>query len=113
MDITLDRVKVVYDLGALNTIPRGEGRIFQVGATRVAVFRTRDDEVFATQADCPHRNGPLADGIVGAGKVICPLHAAAFDLATGAPLNQICSAAIKTYPISVDFNGHMIMTLAE
>jgi nitrite reductase (NADH) small subunit len=113
MDITLNRVKVIYDLGTLSTIPRGEGRVFQVGETRVAVFRTRDDEVFATQADCPHRSGPLADGIVGDGKVICPLHAAAFDLATGAPMTQTCAMALKTYPVSVDFNGHMIMTLAE
>ncbi|MST94428.1 MAG: hypothetical protein EXS33_04010 [Pedosphaera sp.] len=45
--------------------------------------RQRDDHLFATQNRCPHKQGPLAEGVAGGGKVICPLHSHKFDLATG------------------------------
>ena len=51
-------------IGDLAQIPRGEGRTFAVGSRRVAVFHTGAG-VFATQADCPHLRGPLADGLTG------------------------------------------------
>src|SRR4051794_35774143 len=62
-----------FDLGPLDRIPLGEGRTFNLGGREVAVFRTRMG-VFATDAMCPHKTGRLADGLVGDGKVICPLH---------------------------------------
>ncbi len=46
-------------------IPLGEARVFRVDGREVAVFRCRSGEVFATSAECPHRGGPLADGLVG------------------------------------------------
>lgn len=70
-------------LGSVEEIPEGEGRTFVIGDLEVAVFRTRSGELFATQARCPHRQGPLADGIVGTMSVICPLHELTFDLTTG------------------------------
>ena len=51
--------KVLYNLGPLTRLPPGEGRTFRIGASAVAVFRTREGRVFATQATCPHKNGPL------------------------------------------------------
>jgi nitrite reductase (NADH) small subunit len=63
-------------------VPFGEGRAVLVGGRRVAVFRA-EDGWFALDAACPHRGGPLADGIVAARTVICPLHERRFDLATG------------------------------
>ena len=71
----------------IEDIPPGEGRVVLVGGKRVAVFRA-DDGWFALDADCPHRGGPLADGIVARRTVICPLHERRFDLATG----RECSA---------------------
>ena len=100
----------VYNLGPVSRLPLGEGRIFQVGHTAVAIFRTRGGEVFATQASCPHRGGPLADGLVGAGKVICPLHSYKFDLATGEPVGNACEA-LKTYPVSVSETGDILLSL--
>ena len=64
-------------------IPLGEARVFRVDGRDVAVFRCRSGEVFATSAECPHRGGPLADGLVGGHSVICPLHGFVFDLRTG------------------------------
>ncbi len=80
-----------FDLGPLERIPLGEGRTFHLGLRNVAVFRTRAG-VFATDAMCPHRGGRLADGLVGDGKVICPLHGYKFALATGEALGNACTA---------------------
>jgi nitrite reductase (NADH) small subunit len=101
-----------YRLGPAERIPPGEGRTYRVGDTRVAVFRTRAGELFATQAECPHRGGPLADGILGAGAVVCPLHARKFDLASGRPLSNDCPA-LCTYPISMDAGGELVLRLEE
>jgi nitrite reductase (NADH) small subunit len=63
-------------------VPLGEGRTVLAAGRRVAVFRA-EDGWFALDAACPHRGGPLADGIVARRTVICPLHERRFDLATG------------------------------
>jgi nitrite reductase (NADH) small subunit len=93
-----------YDLGPAWSIPAGEGRVFRVGGTDVAVFRTRAGELFATQARCPHKGGPLADGIVGGGSVMCPLHAYRFDLASGGAVGHACGA-LTTYPVELGPTG--------
>ncbi len=49
----------------------------------VALFRTRDDQVFALRDSCPHRGGPLSQGIVHGTTVTCPLHNWKIDLASG------------------------------
>jgi nitrite reductase (NADH) small subunit len=90
-------------------IPLGEGRSFLVHGERIAVFRTRAGKVFATQATCPHRGGPLADGLIGGTTLICPLHSWKFDLTTGAPLFGDCG--LKTFPVRIDPRGQIILTL--
>jgi nitrite reductase (NADH) small subunit len=87
-------------IGVIDLVPLGEGRAFDVDGERIAVFRTRNGEVFATQAECPHRGGPLADGIVGGSTVVCPLHARKFELSTGACRTDDCEGLV-TYPIVI------------
>ncbi len=99
-----------YDLGPVSRIPIGEGRTFEVAGVAVAVFRTRHGEVYATQALCPHRGGPLADGIIGAGTVICPLHSYRFALDTGQSAGNGCSA-LRTYQVTVGEGGHILLWL--
>jgi nitrite reductase (NADH) small subunit len=90
-------------LGLVADIPQGEGRSYHVDARNIAVFRTRDGRLFATQAKCPHRQGPLADGLVGTDSVVCPLHEKRFDLASGCELGSgDCSLAV--YKVHVDAN---------
>src|SRR5262245_62797293 len=96
-------------LGSVQAIPGGEGRTFDVGTRRIAVFRTRQGEVFATQALCPHRGGPLADGLLGGTTVVCPLHAWKFDLMTGAPVVGTCGAA--TYTIRLTATEEIMRTV--
>lgn len=92
-----------YKIGKVDDIPPGEGRNVDLPGRRIAVFRSREGEVYATQAECPHRRGPLADGLVGGGSVVCPLHEWRFDLATGASLNGTCP--IEVYRATVDSGG--------
>ncbi|HZA50621.1 MAG TPA: Rieske 2Fe-2S domain-containing protein [Myxococcaceae bacterium] len=99
-------------LGPVDRVPPGEGRSFDVGGLSVAVFRMRGGALFATQARCPHRSGPLADGIVGGGTVICPLHGFQYDLATGQPRGHGCPA-LRTYRIELDRGGEMLIDLDE
>jgi nitrite reductase (NADH) small subunit len=87
-------------IARLAQIPAGEGRTFSIGDRRIAVFRAYNNEVFATQAECPHLNGPLADGLTGGGIVVCPLHERAYDLRTGAGLNGECTH-LSVFPVSV------------
>jgi nitrite reductase (NADH) small subunit len=97
-------------LGSLQAIPEGEGRTFVVGERRIAVFRARDGALFATQAECPHRQGPLADGLLGSGTLICPLHSLKFDLATGKALNGDCT--LQTYPLRLGQQNQLIVDLS-
>ena len=100
----------VINLGAVERIPLGEGREFEVDGELIAVFRARAGKLYAVQAKCPHRDGALADGIIGAGKVVCPLHSFKFELATGAPLGNDC-AALKTYTVTINNDGELLLSL--
>ena len=88
----------------LNQIPTGEGRTFLLGARQIAVFHTHDGSVFATQAHCPHLNGPLADGLVGGTTLMCPLHDRTFDLKTGCGLSHE-HLGIQTFPLRLAADG--------
>ncbi|MGH7821975.1 MAG: Rieske (2Fe-2S) protein [Candidatus Binatia bacterium] len=85
------------DLGPEDAIPLGQGRAFLVRGSVIAVFRQRDGCLFAIDGRCPHRGGPLAEGIVGDGKVICPLHGWKIDLASGRCLGE--SAAVRVHGV--------------
>lgn len=95
----------------LSAIPPGEGRNFDARGARIAVFRTRSSSVFAVQAECPHRAGPLADGLLGGTTLICPLHAWKFDVSTGEALFGDCG--IKTYPVHVDDSGEIVLSIEK
>lgn len=97
MDRTEQRV------GHLSQIPKGEGRNFDLGGLRIAVFHMHDGAVFATQPNCPHLGGPLADGLTGANTIMCPLHDRLYDLRSGVGMNTDCR--IKVYPTRVSGDG--------
>lgn len=70
-------------VGSLYDIPRRGARCVKNGEMSIAIFRTADDRVFALEDKCPHRNGPLSQGIVHDGCVTCPLHNWVISLETG------------------------------
>jgi nitrite reductase (NADH) small subunit len=98
-------------IGPLANIPKGEGRNFELGSVKVAVFHGRDGRVFATQAECPHRQGPLADGLVGGTTLVCPLHEWSFDLVSGMALQGSCG--IRIYPIVTDGQGNLVIEMDD
>jgi nitrite reductase (NADH) small subunit len=98
-------------IGEVAQIPKGEGRIFAAAGWRVAVFHVHSGEVFATQAECPHLRGPLADGLTAGTTVVCPLHDRAYDLRTGLGLNGE-TTCLQVYPASLDTDGKIWLSIA-
>jgi nitrite reductase (NADH) small subunit len=68
---------------AVEDIPPFGSRKLHVGQITIALIRTNDDHVYALEDRCPHRGGPLSEGIVSADRVACPLHGQCIELATG------------------------------
>ena len=64
-------------------IPRLGSRVVRSAKGDIAVFRMADDRVFALHDSCPHKQGPLSQGIVYGDRVACPLHAWQISLADG------------------------------
>ncbi len=89
------------DIGALEDIPRQGARVVKTVQGCVAVFRTATDAVFATDDRCPHKGGPLSEGIVHGASVTCPLHAWVFSLETG-QAQGADEGAVATYPLRVE-----------
>jgi nitrite reductase (NADH) small subunit len=73
------------EVGHLDDIPRrGARRVTRLeGSSPIAVFRTAEDESFALIDRCPHRGGPLSEGIVQGRAVACPLHGWVIELDSG------------------------------
>jgi nitrite reductase (NADH) small subunit len=86
-------------------LPVGLGRAFEVAGKSLALFRTRKGAIFATDNACPHKGGPLADGMLAGEAVVCPLHAFKFDLHAGA-CDQEGACPLKTYPL--DLRGNQV-----
>jgi nitrite reductase (NADH) small subunit len=99
-------------IGRTSEIPPGEGRTFEVDGRRIAVFHTRMGGFFATQADCPHKGGPLADGLIGGTTVVCPLHERSWDLATGVPAAD-SDCPIAVYPVRATEDGTLVLATAS
>lgn len=72
------------EVGSIDDIPRLGARVVHSRDGDIAVFRTADDQVFALRDRCPHKGGPLSQGIVYDRRVACPLHNWVISLETGA-----------------------------
>lgn len=70
-------------VGKLEDVPRQGSRVINTAAGEIAVFRSMDDQVFALDNRCPHKGGPLSQGIVHGKRVTCPLHSWQIELETG------------------------------
>lgn len=79
----MDQIIAWTEVGSVDDIPVLGSRVVRTGSGDVALFRTAADEVFALEDRCPHKNGPLSQGIVHDRRVTCPLHNWVIELATG------------------------------
>ena len=89
----------------VDQIPPREGRAVCLGTREIAIFNL-GDRFLATDNRCPHKGGPLCDGIVTGASVVCPLHAWKISLETGAVERSGAGAgaglSVATYPVRVD-----------
>src|SRR5882672_11045158 len=85
-------------IGSLTDIPRRGARCVATPLGKVAVFRTQDDQVYAIDDHCPHKGGPLSQGIVHGTAVTCPLHNWVISLETGEALGAD-KGAVRTIPV--------------
>ena len=91
---------IFVDIGSLDDIPAKGARLVKTAQGCVAVFRTADDRVFALEDRCPHKGGPLSEGIVHGTSVTCPLHNWVFDMNTG-EAQGADQGMVRTYPVKV------------
>lgn len=87
------------DICLLSDIPLCGARKIKTAFGCVALFHTSENEVFAVSDQCPHKGGPLSEGIVHGQSVTCPLHNWVFDLNTGKAVGE--NGSIKTFPVQV------------
>ena len=92
-----------YPVIEKDAIPLKEGRRISFGACEAALFRLDDGSYRAVDGRCPHKSGPLADGIVSGKAVFCPLHNWKINLENGCALSG-GEGRVKTYPVQVKGN---------
>ena len=89
------------DIASIDDIPLRGARVVKTSVGCIAVFRTGVQEAYAVSDTCPHKGGPLSDGIVHDRKVTCPLHNWVFSLETG-EAQGADEGRIDTYPLRVE-----------
>lgn len=90
------------DIGPVDQITPGTARTLPVlGGDEIAVFRTQANEFYALVNKCPHKQGPLSQGIVHGNVVACPLHNWNISLKTGEALGED-EGCVPTIPLRVD-----------
>ncbi|TZG26545.1 nitrite reductase small subunit NirD [Sphingomonas montanisoli] len=99
------------DIGAVAEIPlRGARTVPVAGGEEIALFRTGDDRIFALVNRCPHKHGPLSQGIIHGHAVACPLHNWRISLETGEALGED-KGCVPTVPVRVDAGRILIARL--
>lgn len=98
-------------VAALDDIPRLGARVVKSRQGDVAVFRNAEDEVFALRDQCPHKGGPLSQGIVYGRKVACPLHGWNICLDSGEAVAPDAGCA-QSFPVKVE-SGQIFLQIRE
>ncbi len=95
------------DIGAVDDIPIRAARIVKTNQGCIAVFRNAANKVFAIDDKCPHKGGPLSNGIQHGESITCPLHNWVFDLNSG-QAQGVDEGRVKTYTTKIE-NGRIFM----
>ncbi len=95
----------------LEDIPQLGARVVRINNDDIAVFRNNQNEVFALRDQCPHKEGPLSQGIVHGSRVTCPLHNLVMDLTNGKAVAPD-EGCVAVYPVKVEA-GFVSIALAQ
>lgn len=90
-----------YELGPVANIPRQGSRRVVIEEQTIGLFRTAKDKVFAIEDQCPHKQGPLSEGIVHDNCVTCPLHNWVISLESGVAQGAD-EGTVTTYPVAIE-----------
>lgn len=93
-------MKFLY-IGTVSEIPERGGKVVHIGPLELAVFRLSDGSLRAVENRCPHRGGPLSEGVVSGKMVYCPLHEWKIDLTDG-KVQEPDIGCVQTYPVQVE-----------
>jgi nitrite reductase [NAD(P)H] small subunit len=96
-------------IGSLSDIPLRGARCVEMPNGKIAVFRTADGRVFALDDRCPHKGGPLSQGIVHGPSVTCPLHNWVISLETGEALGAD-EGSVRTISVKIE-DGRLFIAL--
>ena len=99
----------LVDAGPLEAIPRRGARVLRARGRAIALFRTTDDRVYALEDRCPHRGGPLSQGIVHGHCVTCPLHEWVIDLESGEATGPDEGATAR-FPVRIE-DGRILVAV--
>ena len=88
-------------IGSVNDIPPRGARCVETPQGRIGIYRVADGRVFAMEDHCPHKGGPLSQGIVHGSSVTCPLHNWVISLETG-EAQGADEGSVKTIPVRID-----------
>ncbi len=97
------------EVGKVTDIPKLGARVVETTRGDIGVFRTADDEIFALRDKCPHKNGPLSQGIVHGKRVTCPLHSWKIELESGEAVAPDVGCAAR-YEVKVE-DGMVFLAL--
>ncbi|HYM62544.1 MAG TPA: Rieske 2Fe-2S domain-containing protein [Thermoanaerobaculia bacterium] len=101
----------LIDIGSMAELPVGRARAFTIAGRRIAVYHTATG-FFASDNECPHRGGPLGEGDLLGGEIVCPWHLWGFDVESG-----ICAGnpevRITTHRVIVDGDRLLVSLVHE
>lgn len=95
-----NQIDAWVQVGEVNDIPVRGARCVQHEDTNIALFRSATDEIFALEDRCPHKQGPLSQGIVHDDCVTCPLHNWVISLKSG-EAQGADSGKTRSYPVKI------------
>jgi nitrite reductase (NADH) small subunit len=101
MEQAVQGKSVEVEVCGFDELPIGIGRTIEVAGKEIAIFRTRSGTVHAIENRCPHKGGPLADGMIAGNCIVCPFHAFKYNLTTGA-CDQKAAPGVGTYGVRVE-----------
>ena len=83
-------------------VPAGTVQVYEVDGVSICLANLDGESFYAIDNLCTHDGGPLGEGTLSNGTVVCPRHGARFDLKTGAVRALPAVRPVKTYPVSIE-----------
>jgi 3-phenylpropionate/trans-cinnamate dioxygenase ferredoxin component len=90
----------LHKVATTSDFPAGSARAIEVAGRSIALFNA-EGTIYAIDNDCTHDGGPLSEGVVSDGCVVCPWHGAEFDLSTGKVLTPPAVEDVRSYNVVV------------